>query len=288
MPRIALSKLKAGGPNLGGSASGGPAFGGAPRNEPRGGKPHHNEPQGGGAPRRGPSSAEALSHFLTGALTTTAASPCTVPLMAPAVAFAFSRSHWEIFSVFLFLGLGLSSPYLLLSRFPRLLRRLPGPKQWMERLKIFLALPLFGTALWLFWILSFQLSPESFCFLSYSDRPDRSLSAVAEKKSEKSAERDTAPFVKTSPDLFKPDGADRRCNSFPDCFNCFANSRRSPPDSDGAFRKTASATNRTGGGKSAPQGAAGFLSLRRSKSQRGGKKCFCRLRRGMVPFMQGE
>ena len=164
LPRIALSKLKAGGPNLGGSASGGPAFGGAPRNEPRGGKPHHNEPQGGGAPRRGPSSAEALSHFLTGALTTTAASPCTVPLMAPAVAFAFSRSHWEIFSVFLFLGLGLSSPYLLLSRFPRLLRRLPGPKQWMERLKIFLALPLFGTALWLFWILSFQLSLKVFVF----------------------------------------------------------------------------------------------------------------------------
>ena len=164
LPRIALSKLKAGGPNLGGPHRGEPAFGGAPRNEPRGGKPHHNEPQGGGAPRRGPSSAEALSHFLTGALTTTAASPCTVPLMAPAVAFAFSRSHWEIFSVFLFLGLGLSSPYLLLSRFPRLLRRLPGPKQWMERLKIFLALPLFGTALWLFWILSFQLSLKVFVF----------------------------------------------------------------------------------------------------------------------------
>ena len=103
-----------------------------------------------------------FSHFLTGVLSTTAASPCTVPFMASAVGFAFSRSYLEIFVIFLFLGLGLSFPYLLLSSFPAFLKRLPGPGKWMERLKAFLALPLFGTALWLLWLLFFQLNQKIF------------------------------------------------------------------------------------------------------------------------------
>lgn len=103
-----------------------------------------------------------FSHFLTGVLSTTAASPCTVPFMASAVGFAFSRSYLEIFVIFLFLGLGLSFPYLLLSFFPGFLKRLPGPGKWMERLKAFLAFPLFGTALWLLWLLFFQLNQKIF------------------------------------------------------------------------------------------------------------------------------
>ena len=103
-----------------------------------------------------------FSHFLTGVLSTTAASPCTVPFMASAVGFAFSRSYLEIFTIFLFLGLGLSFPYLLLSFFPGFLKRLPGPGKWMERLKTLLAFPLFGTTLWLFWLLFFQLNQKIF------------------------------------------------------------------------------------------------------------------------------
>ena len=103
-----------------------------------------------------------LSHFLTGILSTTAASPCTVPFMASAVGFAFSRSYMEIFVIFFFLGLGLSFPYLLLSFFPGLLNHLPGPGKWMERLKVFFAFPLFATVLWLFYLLFFQLNKNAF------------------------------------------------------------------------------------------------------------------------------
>lgn len=103
-----------------------------------------------------------LSHFLTGILSTTAASPCTVPFMASAVGFAFSRSYMEIFVIFFFLGLGLSFPYLLLSFFPGLLSHLPGPGKWMERLKVFFAFPLFATVLWLFYLLFFQLNKKTF------------------------------------------------------------------------------------------------------------------------------
>lgn len=103
-----------------------------------------------------------LTHFLTGMLSTTAASPCTVPFMASAVGFALSRSHLEIFIIFLFLGLGLSFPYLLLSCFPKFLNALPAPGKWMERLKKFLALPLFATVSWLIYLLFFQLNERAF------------------------------------------------------------------------------------------------------------------------------
>ena len=103
-----------------------------------------------------------FSHFLTGVLSTTAASPCTVPFMASAVGFAFSRNYLEIFIIFLFLGLGLSFPYLLLSAFPGFLKHLPSPGRWTEQLKTFFAFPLFATALWLFYLLFFQLNQKVF------------------------------------------------------------------------------------------------------------------------------
>ena len=98
------------------------------------------------------------SHFLTGVLSTTAASPCTVPFMASAIGFAFSRSYLEIFSIFFFLGFGLSFPYLALSVFPQALRYIPSPGRWTEILKKILAVPLFLTSLWLIYILYFQLN----------------------------------------------------------------------------------------------------------------------------------
>ena len=105
---------------------------------------------------------KASSHFLTGILSTTAASPCTVPFMASAVGFAFSRSYLEIFSIFFFLGLGLSSPYLILSLFPQVFRYVPSPGAWTNKLKKWLSLPLFLTSLWLIYILYFELNLKVF------------------------------------------------------------------------------------------------------------------------------
>ena len=102
------------------------------------------------------------SHFLTGVLSTTAASPCTVPFMASAVGFAFSRSYLEIFVIFFFLGLGLSFPYLALSVFPQVLKYIPSPGKWTITFKKLLSIPLFLTSLWLIYILYFQLSLKIF------------------------------------------------------------------------------------------------------------------------------
>ncbi|MCY4512973.1 MAG: protein-disulfide reductase DsbD family protein [Bdellovibrionales bacterium] len=103
-----------------------------------------------------------FDHFITGVLSTTAASPCTVPFMASAVGFAFSRSYLEIFVIFSFLGLGLSSPYLFISFVPHWFQKLPPPGRKMQLIKSVLAFPLFIVTVWLMYLLSFQLSTRSF------------------------------------------------------------------------------------------------------------------------------
>ena len=47
----------------------------------------------------------------------------------------------------------------MLAFLPGLQRLLPRPGRWMETLKQFLAFPLYGTAAWLIWVLSFQVGP---------------------------------------------------------------------------------------------------------------------------------
>jgi thiol:disulfide interchange protein len=55
--------------------------------------------------------------------------------------------------VFLFIGVGLAFPFLVLAFNPNWLRYLPKPGSWMERVKQFLGFPLLAMLLWLAWIL---------------------------------------------------------------------------------------------------------------------------------------
>ncbi|GAC1419859.1 MAG: thioredoxin family protein [Acidobacteriaceae bacterium] len=96
--------------------------------------------------------------FFTGVLATVVATPCTAPLMGAAVGFALAQTAGVTFAVFTALGLGLAAPYLLLSWRPEWVRILPKPGAWMETLKQFTAVPLFGTAIWLAWVYG-QLYP---------------------------------------------------------------------------------------------------------------------------------
>lgn len=94
--------------------------------------------------------------FSTGVLTTVLATPCTAPLMAPALGFALSQSTAVALAVFLALGLGLASPFLLISMAPALHKHMPKPGPWMEKLRKALAVPMLATVLWLGWVLSLQ------------------------------------------------------------------------------------------------------------------------------------
>jgi len=90
--------------------------------------------------------------FFTGVLATVVATPCTAPLMGAAIGFALAQPPVTTFAVFTALALGLAAPYLLLSWNPAWVRVLPRPGAWMEVLKQFTAVPLFGTAIWLAWV----------------------------------------------------------------------------------------------------------------------------------------
>jgi thiol:disulfide interchange protein/DsbC/DsbD-like thiol-disulfide interchange protein len=94
--------------------------------------------------------------FFTGVLATVVATPCTAPFMGAAVGFALSQPPVVLLAVFLSLGLGLALPYLLLSNWPSLQRRLPKPGVWMDRLKQGMAFPMYAAAVWLVWVLAQQ------------------------------------------------------------------------------------------------------------------------------------
>jgi thiol:disulfide interchange protein len=91
--------------------------------------------------------------FFQGVFATVLATPCTAPFLGTASAFAFAQPGWVTFLVFLFIGLGMAFPYLLLAFNPKWLRYLPKPGDWMLRLKQCMGFLLVGTLLWLMWIL---------------------------------------------------------------------------------------------------------------------------------------
>ncbi|MDC0071552.1 protein-disulfide reductase DsbD family protein [Gammaproteobacteria bacterium] len=101
------------------------------------------------------------SSFLTGVLAVIVASPCTAPFMGSAVGIALLQPGFITIAIFVSLGFGFAAPYLLLSSYPSLLKVLPKPGAWMETLKQFMAFPMWGSALWLIWVLSGQVQIDS-------------------------------------------------------------------------------------------------------------------------------
>lgn len=102
------------------------------------------------------SRADYSGSFFTGVLATVVASPCTAPFMATALGFAITQPPAPALAVFATLGFGMALPVLLLCLNPALLRKMPRPGNWMIRFKQALAFPLYGTAIWLCWIVGRQ------------------------------------------------------------------------------------------------------------------------------------
>ena len=95
--------------------------------------------------------------FFTGVLAVAVAAPCTAPFMATAIGYGLTQSTLIVLAVFAALGLGFALPFLLLGLWPAMHRILPKPGAWMLRLKQILALPMYGAAAWLVWVLSQQV-----------------------------------------------------------------------------------------------------------------------------------
>jgi thiol:disulfide interchange protein DsbD len=102
----------------------------------------------------------ATGSFFTGVLAVVVATPCTAPFMGAAMGFALTQSAGFALAVFLALGAGFAAPFVLLGMSPRALRLLPKPGAWMTTLRQVLAFPMFGAAIWLVWVLSFQAGSD--------------------------------------------------------------------------------------------------------------------------------
>ena len=73
--------------------------------------------------------------------------------MAAAVGYAVTQPWYVALGVLEAIGLGLALPYLVVAFSPRARRLLPRPGIWMLRLKEILAFPVYGTAVWLMYVL---------------------------------------------------------------------------------------------------------------------------------------
>lgn len=98
--------------------------------------------------------------FFSGVLATVVATPCAAPFLAPALGAALALPAFTSFVVFTAIAIGLSTPYLLLSAFPELIRKLPRPGPWMETFKQLMSFLLYATVAYLLWVLAGQLTPQ--------------------------------------------------------------------------------------------------------------------------------
>jgi thiol:disulfide interchange protein DsbD len=99
--------------------------------------------------------------FLSGALATAVATPCTAPFMGTALGWALTAPPATALVVFTALALGTALPYVVLSASPGLVRALPRPGPWMETLKQLLAFPLLATVVWLLWVFGLQAGADA-------------------------------------------------------------------------------------------------------------------------------
>ena len=106
-----------------------------------------------------------MGSFFTGVLATLVATPCTAPFMGSAIGFALSQSVEVVFAIFTALAIGLALPYLLISYIPAVGRWLPRPGRWMETFKQLMAFLVFGTVIWLAWVLGLQTSSAGLIIL---------------------------------------------------------------------------------------------------------------------------
>lgn len=96
--------------------------------------------------------------FFQGAFATVLATPCTAPFLGTSVGFALSRGAFEIYAIFLALGVGMALPFILVAVFPALATKLPRPGPWMNGVKKFLSIALIATAVWLLTVMAVQVS----------------------------------------------------------------------------------------------------------------------------------
>ena len=100
--------------------------------------------------------------FFSGVLATVVATPCSAPFLGAALGAAVALPTFWFFVSFTVMAAGLSLPYLTLSAFPGLVKKLPRPGAWMESFKQGMSFLLFATVGYLLWVYSAQVFEQDY------------------------------------------------------------------------------------------------------------------------------
>jgi suppressor for copper-sensitivity B len=103
--------------------------------------------------------------FCKGVLTTILATPCSGPFLATALAWAVGQPPLKTYAVFLSVGIGMASPYLLIGAFPSLIRFLPKPGPWMDTFRQIMGFVLLATVAYLLTLIPWGFVVPTVAFL---------------------------------------------------------------------------------------------------------------------------
>jgi suppressor for copper-sensitivity B len=103
--------------------------------------------------------------FAKGALTTVLSTPCSGPFLGPIFAYTISVPTEITFLIFACIGLGMASPYLVIGVFPKMIRFLPKPGNWMVTFKQLMGFIMLFTAVYLLYTLKDDLVIATLTFL---------------------------------------------------------------------------------------------------------------------------
>jgi thiol:disulfide interchange protein len=111
--------------------------------------------------------------FFSGLLATVVATPCSAPFLGTALGATLALPPSHSMLIFTLIGLGLASPFLLLSIFPGLVSALPRPGAWMESFKQGMSFLLFGTVGFMLYVLTNQIEGLPLLFAHPQPRAHR-------------------------------------------------------------------------------------------------------------------
>ncbi|MCX6854975.1 MAG: protein-disulfide reductase DsbD family protein [Verrucomicrobia bacterium] len=106
--------------------------------------------------------------FFSGLLATVVATPCSAPFLGSALGYTVTLPAPQAMLMFTMIGVGLASPFLVLSLLPNLVSALPRPGAWMESFKQAMSFLLFGTVAFLAWVLTGMIEGQPLLFLLFS------------------------------------------------------------------------------------------------------------------------
>ena len=102
-----------------------------------------------------------IGFFLSGIFITLLAIPCTAPFVTIAAGYAITGDFIDMLAIFSLMGIGMSSPYILLSFYPGIAAIFPKPGNWMIKFKKIIGTLVFLSSIWLIFILSTQLGNKA-------------------------------------------------------------------------------------------------------------------------------